>query len=83
MTAIVEWLEAHPVLVSLVLVPLVMAAINGVLRPRTPEEYAELPPRIAALFKFLRAVFPDPQKAATAASQIVRGAAKTPEEMKR
>jgi hypothetical protein len=78
MLAIADWLEAHPAIVSLVLVPLVMALVNAVLRPRTPEEYAALPPRFSAVLKFLRAVFPDPQKAAQAAAQVLSGSNEKP-----
>lgn len=73
MHRVLDWLEAHPALVSLVLVPFVMALVNAILRPRTAEEYAALPPRLSAFLKFLRAVFPDPQKAAQAAAQVVSG----------
>lgn len=75
-----NWIEAHPALVSLVLIPLVMALVNAILRPRTPEEYALLPPRVAAFLKLLRAVFPDPQKAAAAAGQVLSGVSKPAEE---
>lgn len=73
MIAVTDWLESHPAIVSLVLVPMTMALVNATLRPRTQEEYAALPPRVSAFLKFLRAVFPDPQKAAQAAAQVVSG----------
>lgn len=76
----INWLESHPALVSLVLLPLVMAIVNAILRPRTAEEYALLPPRLAAFLKLLRAIFPDPQKAAAAAGQVISGISKPAEE---
>lgn len=78
MNKYLAFIEAHPALVSLILVPLVMSVVNAVLRPRTPEEYAALPKRLAAFLKLLRAIFPDPQKAAIAAGQMVRGSAMSP-----
>ena len=77
MSKYIEWVEAHPVIVSMVLVPLIVSLVNGILRPRTPEEYAELPPRLAAFLKLLRALFPDPQKAAKAIAGIAMGAKAT------
>lgn len=78
MNRYLAFIETHPALVSLILIPLVMSAVNAALRPRTPEEYAAMPKRLAAFLKLLRAIFPDPQKAAIAASQLVRGAAMPP-----
>lgn len=78
---ILDFLETHPQLCGFLLallVPLVMSIVNAALRPRTPEEYAALPKRLAAFLKLLRAVFPDPQKAAIAAGQIVRASAMSP-----
>lgn len=78
MNRYLQFIESHPALVSLILIPLVMSAVNAVLRPRTPEEYAAMPKRLAAFLKLLRAIFPDPQKAAIAAGQLVRGSAMSP-----
>lgn len=78
MLAIADWLESHPAIVSLVLVPLTMALVNATLRPRTQEEYAALPPKVSAFLKFLRAVFPDPQKAAQAAGQFLSNSNEKP-----
>lgn len=39
------------------------AAFNFATKPRTPEEMALFSPRVAAFFRFMNAVFPDPEKA--------------------
>lgn len=79
MNKYLAFIEAHPALVSLIFVPTVAAIVNALTRPRSPEEYSALPPRLAAFLKLLRAVFPDPQKAITAASMFVQGKSLTPD----
>lgn len=66
-----KWLANHPEFVTLVLVPIVTACINAILRKRTPEEYAAMPQRVAGLLRLLAAVFPDPGKAIDAAKQLM------------
>lgn len=78
-----DWFEAHPVFTTAVVVPLIVGTVNQLLRPRTPEQYALLPPRIAAFLKFLRAWFPDTGRASEAAVQVITGRALTPDEVRR
>jgi hypothetical protein len=79
MNKYLTFLEAHPALVSLILIPAVASVVNALTRPRSPEEYSAMPPRLAAFLKLLRAVFPDPQKAVTAATQFVQGKVLSPD----
>lgn len=79
MNKYLAFIEAHPALVSLIFVPLVASIVNALTRPRTPEEYSAMPPRLAAFLKLLRAIFPDPQKAVTAATQFVQGKVLSPD----
>lgn len=79
MNKYLAFIEAHPALVSLIFVPTVAAIVNALTRPRTPEEYSVMPARLAAFLKFLRAVFPDPQKAAEAATQFMQGRSLSPD----
>lgn len=56
-----EWMKAHPETVTYAIV--VFAALfNWVTKPRTPEELAKYPARVAAFFRFMNALFPDPEK---------------------
>lgn len=81
--SLLDWIEAHPVFTSLVLVPVIMGTFNAVLRPRTPEEYAAMNPRVAALLKLLRGWFPEPKKLGEATVQLLTGTAKPVEQMRR
>lgn len=58
--AIPAWIEAHPLLFTVVLWPIISGAVNAVLKRRTIEEYAAMPPRLAALLMFLRSAGLDP-----------------------
>jgi hypothetical protein len=40
-----------------------VAVFNYVTKPRTPDELSKFAPRTAAFFRFMNAVFPDPDKA--------------------
>lgn len=81
--SLLDWIEAHPFFTSLVIVPVVMGTFNALLRPRTPEEYAAMNPRLAAFLKFLRVWFPEPKKLGEATVQFLTGTAKPVEEMRR
>lgn len=64
--AIPAWIEAHPVVTSLIILPALMAIVNFFLKPRTEEEYAEIAaesPRFASFLRLLRKLFPDPKGA--------------------
>lgn len=54
--------EAHPALMTLVILPIATAIFNGITRPRTPEEYDDMWPPFAKFCKLMRAFGPVPQK---------------------
>lgn len=56
-----EWLKAHPE-TTVFLIGLATALFNWVTKPRTPEELASYPARVAAFFRFMNGLFPDPEK---------------------
>jgi len=56
-----EWIKAHPEDLIFVL-GVATTLFNWVTKPRTPEELAAYPARLAAFFRFMNATFPDPQK---------------------
>lgn len=60
LSAIPAWIEAHPLLFTVVLWPLISGTVNVVLKRRTIEEYAAMPPRLAAVLMFLRSAGLDP-----------------------
>lgn len=79
MQTIIDWLSAHPTFWQLILYPLLTAIITWALKPRTPEEYSALPPRVAAALKFIAAIGFDAPKAIKALSQVVTGKSLTPQ----
>lgn len=56
-----SWIAAHYQEITLGL-GVIMAVFNFVTKPRTPEELAKFPPRLAAFFRASNALFPDPEK---------------------
>jgi len=62
MNKYLAFVEAHPALMALIVIPIATAIFNGLTRPRTPEEYAALPPWFAKFCKIMRALGPVPQK---------------------
>lgn len=73
MTSIPNWIEGHPVLFAVVLWPLISGTVNAVLRRRTIEEYAAMPPRVAAVLMFLRSAGLDPERALEHISRALTG----------
>lgn len=82
LTLIMAWVYSHPYFMSAIVWPLLTSIVTALFKPRTPEEYAEMNPRLAAMLKFVAASGLDPLKAVEAAKQFVSGEAKTPEEMR-
>lgn len=68
-----KWIEANPVLFSVVVWPLVTAIITGLFRKRTAEEYAAMPPRVAAFMRFIGAIGFDAPKALETVRLLVTG----------
>ena len=56
-----EWLKAHPETVAFAFT-LFVTVFNWLTKPRTPEELAQYSPRVAAFFRAMNALFPDPEK---------------------
>jgi hypothetical protein len=75
MSSVLAFVEAHPDLVSVVLWPLITALVTALFKPRSPEEYEAMPPRVAAGLKLLAALGVDPVKAVEAVKQLVSGKA--------
>lgn len=76
MTAIVAWIAANPQLVSLIvggLISIICTILVAIFKPRTPEEYAAMTPRKAAILKLGAAVLPDVIKALKALQQLSSG----------
>lgn len=66
-----EWLRANPAL-SMLLVYLVLGVVSALFKPRTAEEYAKMPPWIAATLKFVAAIGLDPVKVVEALVSIMK-----------
>ena len=78
MTQALDWLSAHPLVWQLALYPLLTAVVTWLFKPRTPEQYAALPPRVAAFLKLVGALGFDAPKIIEAIAQVVTGSSKTP-----
>lgn len=77
MNAILAYLAAHPLLWQLGVLPLVTALVTWVFKPLTPEQYAALPPRVAAALKLVAAIGWDSPKIFEAIGQLVSGRARS------
>ncbi len=70
-----NWIEAHPVLFATVLWPLVSALVTWALKPRSPEQYQAMHPRVAAALKLVGALGLDVPNTLQAVRQLIRGRA--------
>ena len=61
LSSALEWAKTHPETV-IFLLGLLTSLFNWVTKPRTPEELAKFSPRVAAFFRAMNALFPDPEK---------------------
>ncbi len=68
-----DFIERHQVLMSVVIYPLLTALLTAVAKPRTPEEYSALPPRLAAFLKLVGALGLDVPNAIEAIKQGING----------
>lgn len=75
MNTVLNFFAAHPLLWQLGALPLVTALVTWVFKPRSPEQYAALPPRVAATLKLIAAVGWDAPKILEAIGQLVSGRA--------
>lgn len=77
MNTVINWLSEYPLVWELALFPLVTFVVTALLKPRTPEQYAELPPRVAAALKLVAAVGWDAPKIVESIGQLVTGRARS------
>lgn len=82
MEAIILFLVAHPEFWAYFLFPSITAVVTWLTKPRTPEEFAAMNPRVAAFLKLVAAVGFDAPKILEAIKQIVTGKVRTPDEEK-
>lgn len=73
-----DWIERHAVLMSVVVWPVVTALATALFKPRTPEEYSKLPPRLAAFLKLVGAIGFDVPNMIEAVKQGVANKSKSP-----
>lgn len=71
-----EWIENHPAVVAAVW-PLLTLILTALFKPRTPEQYAAMPPRLAAFFKLLGALGLDGPNVVDAIRQGINGDSKS------
>lgn len=63
MQQFLDFAESHPALFAALVWPLLTAIVTAMFKPRTPEEYAALPPKLAAFLRLIAALGLDPVKA--------------------
>lgn len=61
-TLALDWIEAHPTIFALVIMPIIGAIVSWLGKPRTVEEFARMPYLLAQALRLWSAVFPDPNK---------------------
>ena len=69
---VLDWMAAHPEFMAAIVWPIFTALVTAIFKPRSPEEYAGLHPKIAAGLKMLAAVGFDAPKVVEAAKEIVK-----------
>lgn len=67
-----EWIEAHPVVVAL-LWPMLSALVTACFKPKTPEQYASMPPRLGAFLKLIGSLGIDAPNMLEAVKQGFKG----------
>lgn len=67
------WAHAHPELCAALVWPTVSAILVLLFKPRTPEQYAAMNPRVASVFRLIAALGLDPVKALDALKKLVAG----------
>lgn len=77
MNTVLDYLAAHQLLWQLGALPLVTALVTWLFKPRSPEQYAALPPRVAAFLKLVAAIGWDAPKILEAIGQLVSGRARS------
>lgn len=83
MNQALEWLRDHPLVWELLLFPLVTFIATALFKPRSPEEYAALGPRLGALLKLIGAIGWDAPKLVEAARQLATGQSRSVSEERR
>jgi hypothetical protein len=67
-----NWIESHQTLIALAW-PILTAILTGIFKPRSPEAYDKMPPRVAAFFKLLGALGLDVPNTIEAIGQALTG----------
>lgn len=79
MNAFTSWVNANPVLFTVVLWPVVSGLVTALFKSRTPEEYAAMNPRVAAVLKLVGSLGLDVPNMLNALKQVVAGHAASAE----
>ncbi len=77
MNAVTAWIQANPVLFGIVLWPMFTGLVTALFKARTPEQYARMNPRWAAILKLLGSMGWDVPNMLNATKQAVEGEAHT------
>ena len=63
LNTVLDWVENHQFITSVVILPVVGAIISWLGKPRTQEDFAKMPYLLAQALRVWSAIFPDPKKA--------------------
>jgi hypothetical protein len=75
-----QWIQAHSEILTLAGIYLLTAVTTQLFKPRTPEEYLALPPRVAAALKTVAALGIDVPKLVEGVAELLRKAPKKDDE---
>jgi hypothetical protein len=75
MSELQKWANDNALLLA-ILWPALTALVTVLFKPRSPEEYAALPPRLAACLKLVGALGLDIPKMLEAAGQVLTGSSR-------
>jgi hypothetical protein len=75
MSGFAKWAQDNAALLA-ILWPLLTALVTILFKPRTDDEYAKLPPRVAAFLKLVAALGLDVPKVLEALGQVASGSNK-------
>ncbi len=72
-----NWLDAHPSVLHLIVWPLMSGFITWLFKPRTPAEYERMPVRVSGFLKLVGSLGVDVPNLKDALRQLITGRAKS------
>lgn len=73
MQIITSWIEQHPYLFNTFIWPVISAVVLAIFKPRTPEQYARMNPRLAGILMLVSGLGLDLHKALEGVQRALTG----------